>query len=184
MILTSEMLLKQLHLTKITKTNSPLSRGLRLGGFMYTAPEWFIKDIKRIHNKLDCEYVPKYERFIVTCELPTGESAPVFIVGDITPGIEGFRYPDKRDVDALHECDLEKETIEDKFAKIAKKVSEEKQKEWQVQKDMIKERTMDDKIQLMNKFQRLTGSGKGNSAFRRIDPDKNSTKTEQNNTNL
>lgn len=133
---------------------------------MYSADRSFIKDLKNIDRHLDCEYVPKYERFVITYKRAIGEPVPVFIVQ--TEDNE-FRRPDRRDLEKVRECDLEKESIEDKFRRISKQVWEAQFAQQRKASQEFKERALDDKVILSQKFSRLTGIGKGNSAFRRID---------------
>jgi hypothetical protein len=133
----------------------------------YVPDRTFVNDIKKLDPKLGCKYVPSHKRFVVTYGRAVGGSVPVFMV----KGENGeFRQPDKRDLDFLLSGDLTREDMKTKLQKSAlymEKVGEKKLKDAQ---DNIRNATKDDKIQLTNAFSKLGGGGKGNSAFRRIEP--------------
>ena len=136
---------------------------------MYSTPKSFLKDIKHIDRNLDCQYSPRCERFIVTYKRAYGDEVPVFIVGDPDPNNpDGFRFPDRRDIEKIHECDFHRETAEEKWQRLSKLVWDQQQKQLEKQQDMIRQRTLEDRVQLVHAFQRFLGAGKGNSAFRRI----------------
>jgi len=133
----------------------------------YVPDRTFVNNIKKLDPKLGCSFVPSHKHFVVTYERAVGGPTPVFMV----KGKNGeFRQPDKRDLDFLLSGDLTREDMKTKLQKSAlymEKVRERKRKDAQ---DNIRNATKDGKIQLANAFSKLGGGGKGNSAFRRIEP--------------
>ena len=79
-----------------------------------------------------------------------------------------FRHPDLRDIDVIMESDINKKEPKDRIKEAAQYMVDEREKDRKKAKAMIKERTIDDKVQLMNAFAKVAGIGKGNSAFRRV----------------
>lgn len=133
---------------------------------MLNPPRSFVKDLKNICKHLDCEFEPRYERFIVTYKRAIGEPVPVFVV---ETDDKQFRYPDQRDIKKVVECDLERETVDEKMQRISKQVWDAQREQQKKASQEWRERTLDDKLQLASRFAKLAGFGKGNSTFRRID---------------
>jgi len=134
---------------------------------MYQPDRVFVKDLKTLDRRLGCEYVPGHGHFVVNYKRPYGGRVPIFMV----KGDNGeFRQPDKRDLEFLKSGDLNNEDMKTKIQKSAlymEKVREKKRKD---ARENIRGATKDDKIQLARAIGRLAGAGKGNSAFRRIEP--------------
>jgi len=77
------------------------------------------------------------------------------------------REPDGRDLTQIRASDIRRESPDKKIKRIAEYMVDERMKDRKRAKDMIRERTVDDKIQLVNAFRKAAGV-KSNSAFRRV----------------
>lgn len=133
---------------------------------MYTADQTFVKELKAIDRRLDCTFDNKIGKFKITYPQVIGDRVPVMWVETEQ---KGFRFPDRRDIANLWRSDTHRDQVRQALNMASytlEKMNEEKKRK---QREEIKDRTKDDKIQLANKFSRLEGAGKNNSAFRRIE---------------
>lgn len=131
---------------------------------MYTPDRVFMADLRRLDPRLGCYYEENHHHFVITYQRAVGGTIPVMVVEDENGG---FRHPDRRDIDKLHEYDTHRVSMKERLqhsADYMERVREKKRKE---ARDEIRDRTKDDKLQLAPKIARLAG-GKHNSTFRRI----------------
>lgn len=131
---------------------------------MYYPDRVFMQDLKRLDPKLGCYFEFNHGHFVVTYERAVGGSVPIFMVEDERGG---FRQPDQRDINKLHEYDIHRESMKDKLQRSAKYMEEAREKQKKRTADEIRNMTKDGKHQLARDFARLRG-GKHNATFRRI----------------
>lgn len=127
----------------------------------------FMKGLKSMDRKLDCIFHPGIEKFIVTYERATGTPVPIAQLA----GREGmeFRQPCERDLEFIKSGDMESSTVNEKLSRTAQYMERVRERQREVSRSNIRNRTLDDKIQLTEAAKRVDG-GKGKSAFRRITP--------------
>ncbi len=127
----------------------------------------FPKRLKEIDSNLNCQFNKLEKKFHIHYQTknPVIGNARIMVIQND----EGsFRHPDLRDIDIIMESDINRKEPKDRAKEAAEYMVAEREKNRKDSKAMIRERTVDDKIQLMNAFARLAGVGKGNSAFRRV----------------
>lgn len=134
----------------------------------------FLRDLKNLDKRLDAKFNGNH--FVITYERGHGE--PVNILR-VRGEDGGFRQPDRRDLAIIKGGDLEDEKMETRLRKAAYKAEQQRLNERRKVKEMIRDRTKDDKLQLAKAITRLSNSSKGNASFRRIDhkPGKNVVRT-------
>jgi len=104
------------------------------------------------------------EHFVITYQVDAGPCVNIWkVVGEDG----GFRQPDRRDIEILEQSNIENETPKEKVLRVKRYMEAERARDRKRSKEMLRDRTKDDKIQLFNSFGKLIG-GKHNSAFRRI----------------
>ena len=132
-------------------------------GNMATFPE----RLKEIDRDLNCVFNEKIHRFVIHQKTnnPILPNPSIFVV-QTEQG--NFRHPDLRDISALQQADIRKEGPKARAKRVTEYMIDEREKDRKRAKDMIRERTVDDKNQLINVFSKLAGF-KGNSAFRRVE---------------
>ncbi len=126
----------------------------------------FPKRLKEIDKDLNCSFNSTIHRFVIhqSTENPRLPN-PAICVVQTEEG--NFRHPDQRDISFLEQADIRKEGPKAREKRAAQYMIDEREKDRKRAKDMIRERTVDDKIQLVNVFSKAAGF-KGNSAFRRV----------------
>lgn len=126
----------------------------------------FPKRLQEIDKDLNCVFNEKMKKFVIHQKTPNPiiPNPPVHIV-ETEDG--NFRHPDLRDISALQRADIRREGPKARHKRVVQYMQDEREKSRKQAKDMIRERTVDDKIQLMNIFSKPSGC-KGNSAFRRV----------------
>lgn len=125
-----------------------------------------MKRLKALDRRLDCTFYRATGRFAIVFKRPHGDIA----VFDVRSEAGGFRQPDEREIMALKECDMQhsNETLNERLTKRAYAMELYQRRQRQKSKQLIRELTVDNKIQFANVFSKATGTSKGNSAFRRI----------------
>src|SRR4030042_6477875 len=129
----------------------------------YQPDRSFIKELKRTDNRLDCKFNGSF--FVITYDRPYKGPVPIMSV----KGENGdFRHPDKRDIDKLKESDLSREDYREKFLRLGKISEEIKDREIKARKrkELFRDITKDNKIQLRQAFAKAENSSKSNAAFR------------------
>lgn len=134
---------------------------------MYSPDRVFMKDLRRLDPKLGCHYETNHHHFVITYKRPIGEKVPVMMVKGEN---DGFRQPDRREIEALKASDTLRIPMEARLKAAASYMETAREKERRKAKENIRDHTKDDKLQLAPKFARLTNEGKFNSTFRRIEP--------------
>ena len=126
----------------------------------------FPKRLREVDKDLNCVWNADINRFVI--HQKTGNPIlpnPTICVVETEGG--NFRHPDLRDISFLQEADIRREGPKARLKRVAEYMIDERAKDRKNAKDMIRERTIDDKIQLVNVFSKAAGF-KGNSAFRRV----------------
>jgi hypothetical protein len=128
----------------------------------------FVARLKKLDPKLGCKFVPEHEHFVITYARPVGEPVNVWLI-QAEGG--GFRHPDERDLRKLQESDLQRVPMKDRLKEAALYMERDREHRRRKRKEEIRDRTKDDKIQLMRaaaQFDSASG-GKHNQAYRRVD---------------
>lgn len=133
---------------------------------MYTAPKSFLNRLHSTDKRLGCRYEQDLERFLITYQRPFGDPIPLLIVETEE---KHFRFPAECDIEVLNQWDMENMRLKDRLAMVTSYMEKYREKQRQRCKDDIRHMTRDSKIQLTNAFGKLV-SGKNNSAFRRVSP--------------
>lgn len=132
----------------------------------YVMDPSFRDELKRIDPKIGYFFNGKH--VVLTYKRPVGPPAIILVIRDEVTG--GFRHPDKRDLATLMAGDMHNTTVRARLEKIANYMSTVRVADKIRTRELIRDITKDDKLQLSQAFNRVAGSGKGNSAFRRITP--------------
>jgi hypothetical protein len=123
----------------------------------------FMRDLKNMDKRLGIKWNGQF--FIITYDRGHGEPVNIAAVKN-EDGT--FRQPDRRDLDFLLSGDLERIRPQDHLARVAQYMETVRDRDKAKAKDLIRNLTKDNKIQLMRAMVQLYNLGKGNSAFRRI----------------
>jgi hypothetical protein len=136
---------------------------------MYTVPTTFSKILQSADQRLGCRFEPALERFVITYQRPVGAPIPLMVVETED---KGFRWPEQRDIDFLQRWDMENMRLKDRLAMVTNYMERYQEQQRRRTRDNHRHMTIDGKIQLMNAFGKLMGTGKHNSTFRRVEPRK------------
>ena len=118
-------------------------------------------------RRLSCHFSYDLDRFLITYDRGFGDPLPMMV---IETEDKEFRRPRQCDIDFLKRWDMENMRLKDRLNMVTKYMADYQAKKRRDSKDEFRNRTKDDKIQLMNAFGKAMGSGKHNSTFRRIIP--------------
>lgn len=135
----------------------------------FTQPDRvFVQRLKQLDPKLGCKFVPDHGHFVITYTRPIGDPVNVWLIQD---DAGGFRHPDDRDLRKLQESDLQRVPIKDRLKEAALYMERDRERQRRKRKEEIRDRTKDDRIQLMRAAARFDSAsgGKYNQAYRRID---------------
>ena len=135
---------------------------------MYTPDNTFMKRLKTLDKKLGCSFAQTHGHFVVTYKRAHGGAVPIMVVKNEKNN--GFRQPDERDLKKLMAGDMQNSTAKQQIQKTAAYMENVREKSKKDAADNFRNMTKDDKIQLSNTLVKASGSGKGNSTFRRITP--------------
>ena len=136
----------------------------------------FMKDLKAISPKLDC-YLD-YERakklgteplYVITYPNTALNGEPI-IINVVHDGNFGHRYPNKDDLKKLYDSDTHRIPIEDQLRRSAYMMTKFQEEADRKRYEEIRDRTKDNKYQLMNQYNKIVGSGKGAHHVRQITP--------------
>lgn len=130
----------------------------------------FLRDLKNLDRRLGTKFNGNH--FVITYDRGHGE--PVNILR-VRGEDGGFKQPDRRDLSIVKGGDLEDEKMEVRLRKAAYKAEQVRLEDRRKAKEMIRNRTKDDKNQLAKAFSKVSNTNQGNATFRRIDhkPGKN-----------
>jgi len=133
---------------------------------MYTADRTFLQELKGIDKDLDCEFDNRIGKFKITYKRSIGDRVPVMWVEDEQ---KGFRFPDRRDIERIWRSDTHRDDVRQALNGASYKLEKMNEEKKRKQREEIRDMTKEDRRILANKFNKLAGSGKGNSTFRRIE---------------
>jgi hypothetical protein len=122
-----------------------------------------MKNLKALDRKLDVKF--NGNNFVITYNRGYGEPVNLVLV---KRDDGGFRQPDMREIAFLKEGDMENQRIKDRLERTAKYMQDVRTTDERKRKEFIRERTLDDKIQLMSAYNMVHGAGKKTPAFRRV----------------
>ncbi|MFH1624470.1 MAG: hypothetical protein ABID54_04855 [Pseudomonadota bacterium] len=125
----------------------------------------FLRRLKRIDNRLDMLWSKGPERWLMVYDKGNNNLVNMFL---IETEDHQYRHPDHRDLVRIKAADLVAKDAVARYREAAQYMVDVRQADRKRAKDNIRNMTVDDRIQLMQAFSKLAGSGKGNSAFRRI----------------
>lgn len=118
--------------------------------------DWFIKRLKEIDPKLGSYFCPFDHLVVVTYERAVGPPAKIYVVsredGD-------FREPDQRDINAILDGDLSKDSLSNRLSKAENYMTECRQKQEASQRTQARELALDDKYQLARAFSKVANPG-------------------------
>jgi hypothetical protein len=123
----------------------------------------FLRNLKALDKRLGVKF--NGNNFVITYDRGYGEPVNMCMV---KTDDGGFRQPDMREIAFLKAGDMENKRIQDKLAETAKYMYEVRETAKRKSSELIRERTKDDRIQLMSAFNMVHGAGKKTPAFRRI----------------
>jgi hypothetical protein len=127
-------------------------------------PDWnFMKQLKAVDKRLDVKF--NGEHFVITQQTEKYGAVNIWKVVDERGG---FRQPDRRDLEMIKESNIENVSPDEKFNLVTAYMERFKKDERDREKDNSRHVVLGNKIQLAQWFNRNYGSGKGNSAFRRV----------------
>lgn len=136
----------------------------------------FVQRLKEIDPRLDCVFNTVSERFTITYRRAHGNPVAIIAICDKNGG---FRHPDARDIKTLNDADLHRVSAKERFQRTAQYMERHREKKRREARENMRDMTKDGKIQLAQRYTRLAGWGKGNSAFRRIDPPRRGKSTDE-----
>lgn len=136
---------------------------------MYTVPTTFLKALRSADSRLGCRFEEALERFVITYQRPFGEPIPLMVVETED---KRFRGPEQCDIEFLQKWDMENMRLKDRLAMVTSYMERYQEQQRRRTRDNHRHMTLDGKIQLMNAFGKLMGTGKYNSTFRRVEPRK------------
>lgn len=125
----------------------------------------FLKRLKRIDNRLGMVWQEGPERWVMVYDKSKNNLVNMFL---IETEDHQYRHPDQRDLVRIRAADLVAKDAVARYRESAQYMVDARVKDRENAKENIRNMTKDDRIQLMQAFAKLAGSGKGNSAFRRI----------------
>lgn len=133
---------------------------------MYTPDRVFLTDLKRLDPNLGCKFEPDHEHFVITYRRPIGDEIPIMLV-ETSDG--GFRQPNQLDIKTLIQADTHRTPLKDQLKQKAQYMECVREKKRRQAADEIRQRTIEDRRQLMPRFARLANDGgKHNSTFSRV----------------
>ncbi len=126
----------------------------------------FLKDLKSLDKRLSVKF--NGNNFVVCYDRGHGEPVNVYRVkGDY----DGFRQPDRRDLEQIKKGDLANgESMDTRLRKLAYASECIRRTQQEKSRQAIRDMTKDDKVYLSQKIGQLTNQSKSNSAFRRVTP--------------
>jgi hypothetical protein len=125
----------------------------------------FPKQLQQLDPHLDCKFNDAINKFVIRWQRQDRSWITLMIVEDEDGS---FRHPDMRELVTLKHWDMEERRIVDVMREIAEYMVDARKKDRENASDLIRQQTIENKIQLIQVFTRLANVSKGNSAFRRI----------------
>ena len=128
-----------------------------------TVERGFMKNLKNLDRRLGVKF--NGDNFVITYDRGYGEPVNLHMV---KRDDGGFRQPDMRDMKVIYDGDMTNKKPELELAKRAYELLSVREESKRKSKEAFRDMTKDDRIQLMNAFQKAHGVGKNKAAFRPI----------------
>ncbi|KKN52254.1 hypothetical protein LCGC14_0614740 [marine sediment metagenome] len=130
----------------------------------------FVRKLRDFDPTLRVQFSRQLGKFIITQPSNLSGRTLAAVVEGEDCNNSGFRQPDMRDVRVLHEADFQRKAADQRILE-----GEEYMLGFQDDFDdkvaqELRECTVDDKIQLVNTYNRASNSGKGVTAYRQVTP--------------
>lgn len=129
---------------------------------MYVPDHVFMKRLKSLDPKLGCKYNRDTQRFNITYKRATGQPVPIMQVNSDTGG---FRQPDQREINKLHESDTQRVPMNEQLQKASKYMQDYRAKKEKEARENIRLMTKDDKLQLRKAIGRAAEPKADHSIF-------------------
>lgn len=126
----------------------------------------FIRKLKRISPKLDCVFSREHGKFVIKQKSEISGWCDVFAVEGDEGG--GFRYPDNRDIQSVHDADRYVKSRRQRMRESKEYMEKYRENHEKKAADEIRDRTKDDRRQLINTYTRAANLGKAESTFRKV----------------
>ena len=132
---------------------------------MVTPDRSFMRNLKQLDKRLNCIFRPEHNHFVITYDRGYGEPVNLCMVKTDSGG---FRQPDMREIKFISDGNMDNVRLKDRLQEVSKYLYEVRANDRKKAKENIRDRTRDDKIQLMSAFNQAHGAGKKTPAFRRV----------------
>lgn len=129
---------------------------------MYLPNRYFMKQLKALDSKLGCEFNRDTQRFNITYKRATGLPVPIMQVNSESGG---FRQPDQREINKLHESDTQRVPMKDQLQRASKYMQDYREKKKREARENIRLMTKDDKLQLRKAIGRAAEPKADHSIF-------------------
>ena len=126
----------------------------------------FIRDLKGLSTELNCYFDDKERKFIITHDRAVG--GPIAIL-PIKNEDGSFRHPTIADVSFIASGDTQKMSHKERQQSMAKYMRDYEVNHRRKTSEMFREKTKDDKLQLIRKFAQIDGHAKTIQPFRKIE---------------
>ena len=133
---------------------------------MYSPDRVFLQRLKALDENLGCKYEPGHEHFVITYRRSIGDPVNVLLIEGPDGG---FRQPDDRDILRLEKGDLHRVPLKDRLRMVSTYMEEDRERRTRKRREMIREQTLDDRLQLKRAIGKIDHNNGGKSMpFRRI----------------
>jgi len=139
---------------------------IRYQGITPVPDPGFVRKLKDISPKLDCEFSREHAKFVITCKAELSGRYELFLVEGDEGG--GFRYPDNRDILTVQEADRYVKSRRERIRDADEYMRKYREIEEHSERDDIRNMTKDDKIQLKRAYFKGANLGKFESTYRKI----------------
>lgn len=138
---------------------------------MYQPDRVFLDKLKRLDKRLGCDFrkhLGEDGLFVITFD--RGYKAPAMVLTIKTEDGK-FRFPDERDIETLHNGDMENPKVREEVYQMADYYARMREARDKCEADDIRHGIIESRRQLLPLFARMyNAGGKNNSTFRRIEP--------------
>lgn len=132
----------------------------------YAPDRYFMQQLKSLDKRLGCRYRVDIKCFVITWDMPIGPPAELLVVRTRSGH---FRQPDQRELMALCEGDLHRTDLAHRLQQTETYMRNYREVQEKNAREDLRNKTKDDKLQLMNAYRRAFNEGHKKSAHRRMD---------------
>ena len=136
---------------------------------LYQPDRAFLAKLKRLDPKLGCEFRESIGFFVITYDRAHAPGKKAMVLTIKTKDGK-FRHPDERDIETLHNGDMQNPRVCETVMKMAEFYEQHRACRDKFRRDEMKHAIYESRRQLMPRMARAIGASKGNSTFRRITP--------------